>query len=63
MVINYTIYLDVKSSCNSLLKTLEDGNLFAETYVGAQIHFIYVNKFVHLLVGIRLMIKCTVHTI
>ena len=34
MVINLTVYLDVKGSCNSLLKTLEDGNSFFETCRG-----------------------------
>jgi hypothetical protein len=34
MVINVTIHLDVKRSFNSLLKPLEDGYSFAETYVG-----------------------------
>ena len=41
-------------------KTPEDGNSFAETYVGSEIYFIHVNNLLHALVDIRLMTKCNV---
>jgi hypothetical protein len=40
---NHTVYLDVNSSCSFLLKTPEDGNSFAETYVGVANIFLYMS--------------------